>query len=103
MNDSELKDTVGPILQSGEVTSALLAAIRELNPGTLIRNRGSYYRVLSPVRCVLTREAAERVLGRSFHMPGDLEAVMPSFKGTLSMTSEEAVWAFSDRPEGDHA
>ena len=92
MESNEPKDTVGPILQSGEVASALLVAIRELNPGTLVRHRGSYYRVLSPGRCVLTREAAERSLGHSFRLPGDLEAVMPSFKGTLSMTSEEAVW-----------
>jgi hypothetical protein len=90
-------DKVGPILQAGDVTSALLTAIRELNPDTVVQSRGSYWRVLAPGRCVLTREAAERSLGRSFMLPGDLEAVMPSFKGALSITDDEAVWEYRDR------
>jgi hypothetical protein len=38
------------------------------------------------------RADVERRLGRAFSLPADLEEVMPSFKGALSMTDDQAVW-----------
>jgi toluene monooxygenase system ferredoxin subunit len=70
---------VGPVLEAGPVGSVLAAAIRERHPDAEIEDRGSYLRVLVPRRCVLAREAVERLLGRDFRLPGDLEL-------------DEAVW-----------
>ena len=42
---------VGPVLEAGEVASALIAAIREGNRDVEIVDRGSYLRVLCPQRC----------------------------------------------------
>jgi len=85
-------ERVGPVLEAGEVASALIAAIREHNPEVEIQDRGAYLRVLVRGRCVLSRQAVERLLGRGFRLPGDLELVMPSFKGAFSVSEEEAVW-----------
>ena len=87
---------VGPVLESGAVALAIVAAIRELNARVEVVDRGSYLRVLVPGRCVVTRAAIERELGRSFVLPGDLEMLMPSFKGALSISESEAVWAFRE-------
>jgi toluene monooxygenase system protein D len=85
-------DAVGPVLLAGETTKAIVQAIRELNRRVSVQDRGSYVRVLVPKRCRLTREAIERVAGRPFRLPGDLEEVMPSFRGRLTMSDDEAVW-----------
>jgi hypothetical protein len=90
---------VGPVLEAGETASAVIAAITALNPGTRIEDRGAYLRVLVEGRCVLTREAVERVLGRPFHIPADLEAAMPAFKGKLELGEGRAVWSFREFPE----
>jgi hypothetical protein len=87
--------SVGPVLEAGPVTSVLIAAIRERHPEADIQDRGSYLRVLVPQRCVLARAAVERLLGRGFQLPGDLELVMPAFKGDFSVTDDEAVWEVS--------
>jgi len=86
------RDWVGPVLQAGPVADAVIAAIRELNAGVEIVDRGSYLRVLCPRRCRVTRAALERHRGGPFQLPVDLELVMPSFKGRLSMSEEEACW-----------
>lgn len=87
-------DRVGPVLEAGETARAVVAAVRQLNGDVVVLDRGSYLRVLVPGRCVVTREAIEQALGRPFRLPGDLEMVMPSFKGLLRMGNEEAVWSF---------
>jgi hypothetical protein len=86
---------VGPVLLVGRVTDAVVAAIRKLNPGTMVIERGAYLRVLSPQRCSLTREAIEAELGEAFHLPGDLEQIMPSFKGRLTLSDSLVEWAFA--------
>jgi MmoB/DmpM family protein len=86
------RDWVGPVLQAGPVADAVIAAIRELNAGVEVVDRGSYLRVLSAGRCRVTRAALERHRGAAFRLPVDLELVMSSFKGRLSMTEEEACW-----------
>ena len=55
-------------------------------------DRGSYLRVLVPRRCVVSRVAIENALGEPFHLPSDLERIMPSFKGTFAMTEDLAAW-----------
>lgn len=89
---ADRRDWVGPVLQVGPVADAVIAAIRELNAGVEIVDRGSYRRVLCAGRCRVTREALERHRGGAFRLPVDLESVMPSFKGRLSMSEEEASW-----------
>jgi hypothetical protein len=87
-----MTDRVGPVLEAGEVATAIVAAIRELDPGVELSDRGAYVRVLAADRCRVTRAAIERALGRPFQLPGDLEAVMPSFKGTFAVSEDEATW-----------
>ena len=92
-----MNDLVGPVLEAGVVATAVVAAIRELNAQVEVVDRGSYLRVLVPRRCVVTRAAIERALGRRFLLPVDLENLMPSFKGELSVSEEQAVWAFREK------
>ena len=91
----EIYDHVGPILQSGPVASAIVAAIRELNQDVMVVDRGAYVRVLVPRCCVVTRSAIEKYLGRSFRFPGELEIVMSGFKGSLQLNQDDAAWRFA--------
>ena len=84
--------SVGPVLQSGHAADVVVAAIRALNPHVVLIDRGAYVRVLVPHRCVLKRDAIESRLGRPFHLPGDLESIMPAFKGRFRVDEDEAVW-----------
>jgi hypothetical protein len=86
------REWVGPVLQPGPVADAVIAAIRELNAGVEIVDRGAYLRVLCAGRCRVTRAAIERHRGGAFRLPVDLESVMSSFKGRLSLSEEEACW-----------
>jgi hypothetical protein len=83
---------VGPVLQKGDVTDRVVDAIRELNSGARVIDRGAYVRVLAHRRCRVTREAIERHAGEPFRLPSDLELIMSSFKGKLDISEEEAVW-----------
>ncbi|HEU4406922.1 MAG TPA: MmoB/DmpM family protein [Polyangiaceae bacterium] len=83
---------VGPVLQAGVAADAVVAAIRELNEGVQVTHRGSYLRVLVPGRCTVTRRAIEAHRGQPFRLPGDLEQIMPSFRGRLALSEDEASW-----------
>jgi hypothetical protein len=87
-------DHVGPVLQSGSVTNAIIAAIKDLNQDVIVVDRGAYMRVLVPRCCVVTRSAIEKHLGRSFRFPGELETVMSAFKGSLQLNQDDATWRF---------
>ena len=89
---SDRRDWVGPVLLAGPAADSVVAAIRELNAGVEVVDRGSYLRVWCPRRCRVTRAVVERHRGAPFNLPVDLEAVMPSFKGRLSMSEEEVCW-----------
>lgn len=89
-----MSDAVGPVLEASEPGRAVLAAIREQNPEVVVEDRGAYLRVLVPRRCVVTRPAIERALGRPFRLPADLEPLMPAFRGLLSMSEERVEWSF---------
>ena len=87
-----MRDGVGPVLEVGEVARAIVAAIRSQQADVQVQDRDAYLRVLVPARCHVTRSAIERELGHAFELPGDLERVMPSFKGTFHVTDEGASW-----------
>ena len=86
------RDWVGPVLQAGPVSQAVIAAIRELNTEVEVVDRGAYLRVLAPGPCRVARGSVERHRGAPFRLPGDLELVMSSFKGRLTLSDEEARW-----------
>jgi toluene monooxygenase system protein D len=92
--NAEVYDRVGPVLQSGAVANAIIAAIKELNQDVLVVDRGAYVRVLVPRRCIVTRIAIEKHLGRAFRFPGELETVMSAFKGSLQLNQDDAAWQF---------
>ena len=88
--------TVGPVLDTSPAGRAVLAAIEDLNEGVRIEDRAAYLRVEVRGRCVVTRDAIERRLGRAFRLPMDLEAVMPAFKGMLSVDGDRVMWSYED-------
>jgi len=90
--DDPYRDWVGPVLQAGTVASAVVDAIVDANPGARVIDRGAYVRVLSPVRCMLEQRNVESRLGGPFHLPSDLERIMPAFRGKLRFSASEAVW-----------
>jgi hypothetical protein len=98
MDRSERADWVGPVLETGATADAIIEAIRERHPALVVEDRQSYVRVLVRSRCVLDGAVVERLTGRPFLLPGDLERVMPSFKGHLTISGTEAVWALGARP-----
>jgi hypothetical protein len=85
-------DRVGPVLRAGLLADAIVAAIRDLNQDVMVVDRGAYLRVLVPRRCVVTRSAIECHLGRALRFPGELETVMPAFKGSLQLNADDATW-----------
>jgi len=91
----ETYNRVGPVLQSGAVATAIIAAIKDLNQDVMVLDRGAYVRVLVPRCCVVTRSAIEKHLGRSFRFPGELETVMSAFKGSLELNQNDAAWRFA--------
>src|SRR5580692_1883275 len=93
--NGETYDRVGPVLQSGTVANAIVAAIKDLNQDVLVVDRGAYLRVLVPRRCIVTRSAIEKHLGRPFRFPGELEVVMSAFKGSLQLNQDDATWRFA--------
>jgi hypothetical protein len=92
----ETSEQVGPILTKGRRSDAVVAAIRELNQNTEVVDRGAYLRVSVPGSCTVTRQAIEKHAGEPFQFPSDLEMIMPSFQGRLSLTDDLAVWSFGD-------
>jgi toluene monooxygenase system protein D len=92
MNADMNAERVGPVLTAEPVGHVVAEVLLQENPGATLVDRGSYLRVTVPQRCVLPRRAVEARLGRPFHLPGDLERVMPSFKGHLQIDAEEASW-----------
>lgn len=94
--DVRSHERVGPVLQTSAVSDAIIAAIKDLNQDVQVVDRGAYLRVLVPLKCVVTRAAIERRLGRPFRFPGELEVVMPSFKGSILLSETEATWQFKE-------
>ncbi len=91
--------TVGPVLVANDLSQHIIAAIKTLNPIVEVQRYGSYFRVLVPQRCRLTKKAIEEQTGNTFTLPDSLELIMPSFKGKLSCTEEEVVWSLSKKED----
>lgn len=66
---ADLYDRVGPVLQTGAVGAAIVAAIRDLNSDVMVVDRGAYLRVMVPRRCFVTRAAIEKHLDARFASP----------------------------------
>lgn len=86
-------ECAGPVLAAGPVADAIVAAIRRENDRVEVTDRGSYLRVLVPARCAVSRAAIESALSRPFRLPGDLEQVMPSFRGRFQVSEDQASWS----------
>jgi hypothetical protein len=82
------------VLEASEAGRAVVAAIRELHPDAKVEDRGAYLRVSVAKRCLVTRRAIESRLGRRFELPGDLERLMPAFKGRIRIDEEGVEWSF---------
>ena len=89
---SDAFQRVGPVLEAGEVARAIAEAIQNENEDVSLEDRGAYWRVGVPRRCRVSRAGIEARLGRAFHLPGDLECVMPSFKGRLTLAEDGVLW-----------
>lgn len=87
---------VGPVLRRTPQSTAIVEALVAENPHAKIVDRGSYVRVLAPTRCRLSRIVVERHAHEPFRLPSDLELIMVSFKGRLTMTDDEALWESAD-------
>jgi toluene monooxygenase system protein D len=90
------REAVGPVLEAGEIGDAIIAVLHEQHPDLEVHDRGAYKRVLAPGTCLLRREAVERRLGRPFRLPGDLELVMPAFRGRIFIADDHVVWRAGD-------
>jgi toluene monooxygenase system protein D len=86
------REAVGPVLTPGPVADAVIAAIRGDHSDVLVIDRGAYLRVMVPRRCRLDAARVERILEGTFQLPGDLEAIMPSFRGRLTIAGDHALW-----------
>ena len=82
----------GPDLFGDALGRAVIDALREDNPGLEVRDWGAFVRASAPRRCVLRRATVERRLGEPFHLPGDLERIMPSCQGRIAISEDEVVW-----------
>ena len=92
---SDDREAVGPVLTPGPLADAVIAAIRGANADVTVIDRGAYLRVLVPRRCRLERARVAEILEADFQLPGDLEAIMPSFRGRLTIAEERALWELS--------
>jgi toluene monooxygenase system protein D len=97
LSSGDLREAVGPVLTAGPLTDAVIAAIRAENSEVTVIDRGAYLRVLSPRRCRLKAAVVASLTERPFRLPADLEAIMPSFRGRLRLSEEEAVWELGGR------
>ena len=85
---------VGPVLENSPQAQCVIKALHADNKGLTILDRGAYLRVKMAERCVLKRATVEKICGFQFRLPSDLEKLMPSFKGRLTMDEEQAVWTW---------
>jgi toluene monooxygenase system protein D len=89
---SDDREAVGPVLIPGPAADAVIAAIRGEHEDVRVVDRGAYLRVLVPRRCRLRAPRVAQLLEGTFQLPGDLEAIMPSFRGRLTIAGDQALW-----------
>ena len=83
---------VGPVLTSTITGQAVADAIVAHNAGAVVSDHGGYLRGRVPERCIVTRRAIEGHLGATFSFPSDLERIMPSFAGRMTISDEGVQW-----------
>lgn len=90
------KNSVGPVLRSGELADAVAEAAREDNPGRVVtvEDHSAYIRVKVDHECVLERETIERHLGRPFAM-SELQADLASIAGQLEISDTRMRFYFT--------
>ena len=95
-----MKNAVGPVLRMSEDVEAIIAAIEEDNPGTVIEviDRGAYVRIQAQQHMKVTRASIERHLGRTFEMR-QLEPMMSAFAGRIETTSDAISWSYKREEE----
>jgi toluene monooxygenase system protein D len=95
------------VLHATPFAHVVAAVIEDENDDVLVRDEGAYLRVLAPGICRLPSAALEAATGPAIRFPGDLEVVMSSFTGVLTLTDDGAVWTLpahptvADPPAGD--
>jgi nitrite reductase/ring-hydroxylating ferredoxin subunit len=89
---------VGPVLHATPFAHVVAAVIEDENDDVLVRDEGAYLRVLAPGICRLPSAALEAATGPAIRFPGDLEVVMSSFTGVLTLTDDGAVWTLAAHP-----
>src|SRR5262249_15640425 len=90
--NQEVQESVGPVLYPGARARGVITAIRSLNSEVQVLDRGETWHVLVPGTCQVTRAAIEAEIGGHFKLPDDLERLMASFRGQLTISEEEARW-----------
>ena len=83
---------VGPVLHATPFARVVIAAIQEDNEDVDVQDEGAYLRVTAPQVCRLSRSTVEDISGQHASFPGDLEIVMPSFAGRISLNERGATW-----------
>lgn len=86
---AEQNNRVGPVIKSGPLADAALAAIEEDNPGRTIhvKDRHAFLRIETDHELVIRRATLERLLGRPFAMQ-ELSQVLASFAGQIESNTE---------------
>jgi toluene monooxygenase system protein D len=95
-----VKNAVGPVLRMSEDIEAIIAAIEDDNPDTVLEiiDRGAYVRIQAEQHMQVTRASIERHVGRTFEMR-QLEPMMSAFSGRIKTTSEAIVWSYKKQEE----
>jgi toluene monooxygenase system protein D len=91
-NRESPRHAVGPVVQATPLGRAIVAAIESSNDDIDIRDEGAYLRVIAYGSCRVTRAAVEAEFGQPIRLPGDLEVIMSSFAGLVSVNENGAVW-----------
>lgn len=87
-----MPDGVGPVVEANDLGRAIAKAIAHAHRDAVVIDRDAYLRVLVPKRCAIERAAIEAILGRTISLPSDLEMVMTSFAGAVTITADAIVW-----------
>lgn len=90
-SDRHANDFVGPIVTRGEMSDAVIEAVKIDNAEREIRieETDSYVRIEARGLCLITFKTMSETLGRAFSF-GDLEVNMPGFGGFIR-TDEDQV------------
>ena len=102
LHDSTLSRAgVGPVLRESPFARVVVAAIEEDNDDVRICEEGALIQVQVEDVCRLRRCVVEALVGRPVQFQEELEMVMASFAGRLSVDTDRAIWWRSGRTHED--